>query len=59
MYLIDAANCEMFGIMLISVYKLTGVNVNLSIALCLYLDVKIAFKQISADQKTAIVLLFK
>ena len=38
-------------------FKLTGVNVSLSIALCLYLDVSAVFKQISTDQETAIVLL--
>ena len=41
----------------ICLFKLTGVNVSLSIALCLYLDVRTAFKQISTDQETAIVLL--
>ena len=40
---------------LFTVFKLIGVNANLVIAFCLYLDVRTVLGQISSDQETAIV----
>ena len=37
-------------------FTLTGISVNLSIGLCLYVDAATVFRQITSDQETAIVL---
>ena len=40
-------------------FKLTGVNINLSIGLCLYLDIRTGCGQVASDCETAYYFIFK